>query len=478
MTFIARLRPAHAPRSARTPVLAIVGVLLFAIPRTASAIPAFARKYDTSCITCHTIYPKLNPFGEAFRRNGFRFPGSDSDFVKQPPIPLGAEAYKKVFPNAVWPGTLPSSIPLSLGFNGQLVLHPDTGSSGGKADNGAGVNADGLLEEGHLWAGGSFDESITYFSELTASADGFEIERAVVSFNDLVGPPHAVNVWVGKGSGTLNSFGPHSTYLGDTGIPPMAATAMFGATSASWNLTDTFQTAEVNGVVNGVVDYSAGVTNGANSELRTPTNVYLHLGTKLGGVRLDGEDNSSVPNPAKPWAENAITLDAFYYHAKSRFTIPDPAATTTAPLPDLTRDDVANVLGGTVRAQYESLELDVGASYEMHSNPSTAGKATVLSQFDELSYVIYPWLVPAIRFEYTRVSPDGGTVVSDSRLSFGAAALVRPNLKLVFSAQLEAASGAPPAGWAPAGGVATPADPAGSVSLEIESVTLGMAYAY
>jgi hypothetical protein len=478
MTFIARLRPAHAPRSARPLVLAIVGTLLFAIPRTASAIPAFARKYDTSCLTCHTIYPKLNPFGEAFRRNGFRFPGNDSDFVKRPPIPLGAEAYKKVFPNAVWPGILPSSIPLSLGFNGQIVLHPDTGSSGGKADNGAGVNADGLLEEGHLWAGGSFDDSITYFSELTASADGFEIERAVVSFNDLVGPPHAVNLWVGKGSGTLNSFGPHSTYLGDSGIPPMAATAMFGATSASWNLTDTFQTAEVNGVVNGVVDYSAGVTNGANSELRTPTNVYLHLGTKLGGVRLDGEDNSSVPNPAKPWAENAITLDAFYYHAKSRFTIPDPAATTTEPLPDLTRDDVANVIGGTVRAQRESLELDVGSSYEMHSNPSTAAKATVLSQFDELSYVVYPWLVPAIRFEYTRVSPDGGTVVSDSRLSFGAAALVRPNLKLVLSAQLEAASGAPPAGWAPAGGVATPADPASSVSLEIESVTLGMAYAY
>jgi thiol-disulfide isomerase/thioredoxin len=455
-----------------------VGLLSLAIPRTASAIPAFARKYGTSCITCHTIYPKLNPFGEAFRRNGFRFPGTDSDMVKQAPVALGVDAYKKVFPDAVWPGLLPSSVPLSVGFNGQIVLHPSTGSSGGQADNRSVVVADNLVEEGHLWAGGSFDDSITYFSELTASADGIEVERAMVSFDDLVGPTHAVNVWIGKGSGTLNSFGPHSTYLADSGIPSVAVTALFGATSSSWSLTDNFQTAEVNGVISGVVDYSAGITNGANSEPRPPTNAYAHIGGKLGGVRLDGEDNSSVPNPAEPWAETALTLDAFYYHSRSRFTTADPGGTPDVPLPDLVRDDVANVFGGTARAQWLSLELDIGTSFETHSNPTTGGKATVLSQFDELSYVIYPWLVPAARFEYTHVSPDGSTAMSDSRLSVGVAALVRPNLKAVLSAQLEAASGVPPGSWDAAGGVAAPSDPAGSVSLEIESVTLGVAYAY
>ncbi|HET9992610.1 MAG TPA: hypothetical protein VFQ65_28950, partial [Kofleriaceae bacterium] len=147
----------------------LVGLATFGFPRTASAIPAFARKYGTSCTTCHTVYPKLNPFGEAFRRNGFRFPGTDSDVVKQATVPLGADAYKKMFPDAVWPGTLPGSVPLSIGFNGQIVFHPITTNSGGAADNGAGVVADNLVEEGHLWAGGSFDDTITYFSELTAS---------------------------------------------------------------------------------------------------------------------------------------------------------------------------------------------------------------------------------------------------------------------------------------------------------------------
>lgn len=463
------------PTRSRPLLLAVAGVLMLAIPRTASAIPAFARKYGTSCSTCHTIYPKLNPFGEAFRRNGFRFPGTDSDVVKQPTVPLGVDAYKKLFPDAVWPGTLPGSVPLSIGFNGQLVLHPDTGSGGGAADNGATVNANSLIEEGHLWAGGSFDDSITYFSELTVSADGVEIERAMVSFNDLVGPAHALDLWVGKASSTLTSFGPHSSYLGDTGLPSLATSALFGATGASWMLTDNFQTAEINGVVgDGMFDYSAGLTNGANDAIKTPTNAYLHVGAKFGGVRLDGENNSSVPDPQKPWAENAITVDAFYYHAKSAFTQASP----TAGDPDISGSDVANVLGGAVRAQRGSLELDVGSTYELHSNAASGGKVNVLSQFDELSYVLYPWLVPAIRFEYTHLAPDGQSAMSDSRISIGAAALVRPNIKLVLNGQLETASGAPAAGWSAAGGLAAPADPAGSVSLEIESITLTMAYAY
>ena len=340
-----RLRPALSL------LAVIVGLATFGVPRTASAIPAFARKYGTSCTTCHTVYPKLNPFGEAFRRNGFRFPGTDSDVVKQPTVPLGADAYKGMFPDSVWPGTLPGSVPLSIGFNGQLVFHPITTNSGGAADNGAGVVADNLVEEGHLWAGGSFDDTITYFSELTASADGIEIERAMVSFNDLVGPAHAVNVWVGKGSGTLNSFGPHSTYIADAAFAPLPVTALFGATSGSWNLIDNFQTAEVNGTIEGMVDYSAGVTNGANASVQTPTNAYVHVGAKLGGVRLDGESNSSVPDPKKPWAETAVTVDAFFYHSKSSFTFADPGSTPDAPLPDLARNDVANVIGGSARGQ-------------------------------------------------------------------------------------------------------------------------------
>ena len=72
---------------------AVAALVYFAVAGEARAVPSFARKYQTSCQTCHTIFPVLNPFGEAFRRNGYRFPSqngsTDSDAEKAPAIALG-----------------------------------------------------------------------------------------------------------------------------------------------------------------------------------------------------------------------------------------------------------------------------------------------------------------------------------------------------------------------------------------------------
>ncbi|MBN1448677.1 MAG: hypothetical protein JXA28_12165 [Bacteroidetes bacterium] len=44
------------------------------LPDTASAIPAFARKYNISCSTCHSMVPKLKDYGEDFAGNAFQLP--------------------------------------------------------------------------------------------------------------------------------------------------------------------------------------------------------------------------------------------------------------------------------------------------------------------------------------------------------------------------------------------------------------------
>ena len=61
-------------------------------PPSASAIPAFSRRYGTSCTTCHSDFPKLNDFGKAFKDAGFKFPKDDETFIKVPPVILGALA--------------------------------------------------------------------------------------------------------------------------------------------------------------------------------------------------------------------------------------------------------------------------------------------------------------------------------------------------------------------------------------------------
>jgi hypothetical protein len=48
-----------------------IAVLLQAAAVSLFGIPAFARKYSTTCKTCHTPFPKLKDYGDEFAANGF-----------------------------------------------------------------------------------------------------------------------------------------------------------------------------------------------------------------------------------------------------------------------------------------------------------------------------------------------------------------------------------------------------------------------
>lgn len=447
---------------------------LLAWSSPASAIPAFARKYGTSCLTCHTIYPKLTPFGEAFRRNGFRFPGNDSDFVKQDTVPMGQEAHKEMFPKMAWPDTLPVSVPIAVGFNGQAVVHPDKSAAAAKADDGKRVVLSNLIEEGHLWAGGSFDDKNTFFGEVTFSADGtIDVEHARVMFNDLVGPKHMLNLAVGKQFTTLSSFGPHSSYVADTLIPPLAVSSLLGSQDNAWNLAGTYNSLELTSMIAGRFNAAVGVNAGPSSQLAVNNNVYAHAGYKLGGMRLDGEGAAGPEDPMKPWAETALTLDVFAYHATSTFGMTDNTATPPA---TVNVGDKIWSYGGGLRAQWQSLELNAGLYFERHDHVASDGTGVhALSQYEELSYVVFPWMVPALRVELSQLQPSGQPTIHDWRIIPGIAFLVRPNLKLALIGLIEQANGAPAGGWGAANGSAAPTS--GSVT-EIEQITGNIAFAF
>ena len=73
------------------------------IPSKSDAMPVFARKYDISCATCHSAFPRLNEFGEQFAADNMRLPnwkdttisGGD-DMLALPdsvPLALRTQAY-------------------------------------------------------------------------------------------------------------------------------------------------------------------------------------------------------------------------------------------------------------------------------------------------------------------------------------------------------------------------------------------------
>ncbi|HMD14256.1 MAG TPA: hypothetical protein VKI62_06500, partial [Bacteroidota bacterium] len=168
------------------PILVALVLMVILFSEQGKAIPAFARKYATSCQTCHNGFPKLNAFGEAFRRNGFQFPaGADPEMIKQDQISLGSEGNKKEFPDAIWPGTLPGSSPISLFLNSEADYNPKTdprftfGQLGTEIEA---VAAGTLGEDLSFWGHAILDDGST-----------IELNRMYLLFSNLIGSSFAFN---------------------------------------------------------------------------------------------------------------------------------------------------------------------------------------------------------------------------------------------------------------------------------------------
>lgn len=485
------------------PAIAIGVVAFFLEIPAAHAVPSFARKYQTSCITCHTVFPVLNPFGEAFRRDGFRFPSEhgslDSDAVKAEMLALGQEEYEQLFPDAVWPDAIPVAVPLSVVANGEAGVNiPHTDA---RARAGSVFAWNDVMGEVALFGAGAFNDTLTYFLELSVGEDAAEIEHAYLVWNDI-GAPHLFNLAFGRIAPTLTSWGRHGSYVSDSLLAAPGIGSLYNASAPAGSVTNAFgrpDGVELNGIAGHRVDYSLGwVASGASEELDAPNSqdVYAHLGAKIGGMSLDGEGRGGtlVSDPMRPWAETSLTLDAFGYHALARV---DNGTASGAPTP---QDDRIDALGGTLRAQLESLTVTLGVLVERHSAPyagltppaDPALEADVdnvadlspglgVVQFNELSYVVFPWLVPVARTELTRITLDdahGAGSANVLRFLPGVTALLRPNLKLTLLAEIDRATGVPPTmTWEPTGALVGVLA-SGASKLEAERVLASLAWGF
>ena len=214
----------------------VLGLLLLGLGLPARAFPIFARKYQTSCVTCHTMFPKLNPFGEAFRLNGYRMPKETEDQIKQRPVSLGSEAYKRVWPQVVWPNELPGNAPLAMNVKMASVYNAATDDSGNKTV----VHNDFQFpQEVNLFAAGTLGEHMSFMAELTHAensdgSSGTEIEHARLDFDSMPsGPEHAFNVRIGKFAPNLYDGFQEMWIMTDNGVDSIFNYNPW-ATAAAW----------------------------------------------------------------------------------------------------------------------------------------------------------------------------------------------------------------------------------------------------
>jgi hypothetical protein len=157
-------------------MIVVVFVLLLTValvtPPQANGIPAFARKYQTSCTTCHDNFPHLNDFGKAFKDAGFKFPTDDESFIKVPPVLLGAPAQKELWPKTVWPGVMPGMPPIGLRMNNFFQV---VGKNRGNfASAGAGFVPRTDFEPGlfSIFTAGNFGSDIAFWVDDDLSVAG------------------------------------------------------------------------------------------------------------------------------------------------------------------------------------------------------------------------------------------------------------------------------------------------------------------
>jgi hypothetical protein len=455
-----------------TAVVVVLWVMLASVPKT-SAIPAFSRKYQTSCTTCHNNYPELNDFGEAFKKNGFKFPKDDESFVKEPPVLLGAKAQKEAFPGAVYPGEIPGYLPIAFRYEGNFTLNRKQ-PAGVIAQNGFAPRTDLFAPNTFtILAVGSFGQNFSFWidddiSVGAANADG-GMGDGWLKYNDLghkLGlPKNALNVRFGQFELDLPFTQAKSIYLSPFDIYGEPNVGLGGpCPSADPNRIlvqcETANNSFIFGAPqrgiefggtpnNGNFNWSVAVTNGSNAgtATRSSKDVYVRVSQKF-NLERDPESRNAVQaaGPTGPRDHTSIRLGFFYYYGKNQQNQDGtlfPGVTTTLQEPFYR-------VGGDLRFKYRKLELFGLAMYGHDENhlftpasdagPATIGSATAVKfagGFAGANYWIHPWLIGTFHYDAVNSFADSvnGTPFSQhqtrNRFSPGFQVLVRANIKVV-----------------------------------------------
>lgn len=390
---------------------------LFFLADRASAIPAFARRYETSCTTCHIVPPKLNAFGIAFKNNGYRMPGEDEKFIKQPDVPMGAPGWKKMWPKKdVWPGAIQDRVPLSGAIEFVVDVAPKDP-----------VKVDfALPEEFELLSGGTLGSRFSFFGDLAFEfADGateVDLERGHFNIQLLNNNP-ALNLRLGRMETGATPFSRFSWRLTDQDF----IVSDFRAVPGGFRFRSRQQGFELwgarNGPGGGGLQYSVGLVNGSGSsnDDNSQKDVYASASYKFRGFGVAGPTKpldtlKSVEN----YMDNSIEVGVFAHNGRTGATPLEEVRFYRTGFKVNAYVNRLNIFGAYVRGR--DLVLATGPP-RLKSN----------AWFVEGDVVTVPWIVGILRYDQAIGDP---AFLHVKRLVPGVAIMVRANVIISAEAPL------------------------------------------
>ncbi len=484
-------------------VLGIASVSLVFGPfaEWAHAIPVFSRKYRTSCITCHAGFPKLNSVGEAFRRNGYQFPGDDELLVKDEPVPLGNDSYKDMWPDSLWPSDIPHLPPVAfraqMGFN-QFLEDGRDPSSDFQFPKEFGLLSAGTLgtniswyasmtlagKGGHGGGGGHGAEEASglapdlgrmfvQFSNLFAWSDEEDDDGMRLGNHWLAVPKHLINLRVGQFEPGV--IAPYSSVHRQ--LSSMARLSNIVTIGGNGFMFEPAQRGlELHGTWRQNNSYAIGLVNGNGAEDAWDNNaqkdVYFRVAKKWWGYPIDGEigqselvgdepeeeeldEDAAAPMTLDFWREFQLETGFFGYFGRNQasVTVEDNVDLllagggiyTLAGTRTITRPDRFERAGFDVRLQREDLDIFGAAVWGWDRDPISDEDPYAMepdrlfTYFIEADYYFKPWLIGYSRYEQVHYANEERQLESGiSRGVIGTSAYVRTNIRLVSEFGIDA----------------------------------------
>ena len=411
-----------------TLTITIIGVLVLvsmALENRTNAIPALARKYKTSCLTCHSMTPRLNAFGEAVRLNGFRWPDADAatrketdeEKRKEEPVKLGAESYKKVWPKAVWPSDIPGTVP--LGIRDRTFFRSILGKGDSPFDRVGWelefFTAAALGDDVSMWGHFNVEGEVVSFAE---AKDKEKVKTKVVvwltlenlgnnlglSSEDLVNLELGI---IGFEEHDLPHYRSHSTYRVFT--QKAFYTGMRVPYPSGFMEKDLYKLRRGPGAMvygfTSWMQYALGYQIGMQEGGGTDQNVgFFQLAYKLGGMDHYGRTKQSFQFGHQ---ENSLGLGLFASIGEAK--VQESEATARM-------KDTFWRFGVDTRWRHRDFTLHAGTMIGRHNKPYgtlNSERVDLKSWFVAPEYYWFPWLMTGLRYEQEDIDVPGTLNLGD-----------------------------------------------------------------
>jgi len=396
----------------KSTMFCILGILIFSLfPQHGYGVAPFARKFQTSCSTCHVSAPKLTAFGESFRLNGYQIPEGDEKYIKEKPVSMGAEPWKEVWPNAIWPGGIPGSFPLGAWILSDVKIPLE------------GADKEVEFEYPHeveLFMVGIMGEDVPFFVEVEWE-EGEVGAEAWMGFYNLFKSERGLNLRVG--SFEINPLPMAFDHLRLGKEHYLYNNWRVPGSANRFRLRGGKPGLELNGIVGGRFFYSAGVVSPEGG-----IDSYGTFRFKLGGTAYnrsapteEAADKAISALPTGFWVDNAFELAAFAYFGQA-----DVDGVS----------DTFNRFGAGARWTFQNLDLSAAYVFGKNNDPfATDLEADSNAWHVEASYYIFPWLIAEARYEELKVEDANDLeLLNQKNTVVGLVWTLRANIKLITEA--------------------------------------------